>query len=136
MEVVLDCSAALCLCMPDERGAKSDGLSAALAQAVLVVPPLWHYEVANSLGQAVKRGRIATSDLPVLLADILSLKIGTVWNPVDTVELARLAVETNLSAYDCAYLLLALQRGAAIGTLDARLGEVAKASGVDVVQFA
>lgn len=134
MEVVLDCSVALCLCLPDERGSLSDALSVALAQRPLVVPALWHYEVANSLAQAVKRGRITAAELPGLLTDILSIKFSTVQSPVETASLAQLAVETRLSAYDCAYLMLARQRSATIATLDARLGEAAKVMGLDVLQ--
>lgn len=99
-----------------------------------MVPALWHYEVANSLAQAVKRGRITAAELPGLLTDILSIKFSTVQSPVETASLAQLAVETRLSAYDCAYLMLARQRSATIATLDARLGEAAKVMGLDVLQ--
>ncbi len=47
-------------------------------------------------------------------------------------EVVDLARAQNLSAYDAAYLELALRRGLALATLDDRLKDAAVAAGVDL----
>ena len=58
--IVIDCSYALAMVMPDEMR------PASLAQVVtgrLLVPPIWPYEVANAFRSAVRRGRVAEPEI-------------------------------------------------------------------------
>ena len=49
-------------------------------------------------------------------------------------DMMRLARSHRLTAYDAAYLELALRKGAPLATLDRRLAEAARAEGVSVVE--
>jgi predicted nucleic acid-binding protein len=58
--LVLDCSAALALVLPDESSAAVEDvlLSDSMADVHVLVPSLWWYECTNVLLQASRRGRI------------------------------------------------------------------------------
>ena len=129
---VLDGSMALAWCFPDEKAAVSEAVLDSLAQARAFVPSLWHLEVGNSLLVGERRQRSTQADTANWIAFLNSLPISVddqtaarAWN--DVLSLAR---AHNLSAYDAAYLELALRRALPLATLDARLKAVASAIGV------
>ena len=57
--IVVDCSYALAIVMPDERQPAS---APQLADGMVLAPPIWPYEVANAFRSAVRRGRLADGD--------------------------------------------------------------------------
>jgi predicted nucleic acid-binding protein len=88
--------------------------------------------VANVLLVGERRGRSSQADTVTWLGFLNSLPIlvdgetnTRAWG--DTINLAR---AHNLSAYDAAYLELALRLALPIATLDARLEAAAAAAGV------
>jgi predicted nucleic acid-binding protein len=98
-------------------------------------PGLWHLEVANVLLQAEKRGRIASSDVTMRLELIAELPITTdnemsarAWR-----EILALARVEGLTAYDAAYLELAIRRGLPLQTKDFALLDAAKRNGVSAL---
>jgi predicted nucleic acid-binding protein len=100
------------------------------------VPAIWPIELANVLANAERRGRIAASDIAEFLALIAPLDI-----QVDAETAARglreiLAVARHeaLSAYDAAYLELAMRLGLPLATRDARLADAARHVGVEVAE--
>lgn len=116
MSVVLDASAALALVLPDESG-NEDRWSDLLTSQAIDVPGLWHYEVANALIVGVRRQRLASAEAG-LAASLLS-SIGVRTHPAP--PLARtLAIGAmyDLSAYDAAYLVLAIDTGGTLLTQD------------------
>lgn len=94
----------------------------------LLAPALFRYEMANIL---VRKCRFAPDDAPRFekaFLDSLRIPIRLVepsWAAV--VEVAR---GNGLSAYDAAYLQLALELRVPLATLDERLGAVAETLGV------
>jgi predicted nucleic acid-binding protein len=134
--LVLDSSIALAWCFADEKDAYADAIAAELPNLEVVVPALWHLEVANALlmGERWSRSTQAdtanwTSFLGTFPVTVDDETIARAWN--DTLNLAR---AQNLSAYDAAYLELALRRGLPLATLDAKLKTAAGATGVPLYQ--
>lgn len=104
----------------------------ALAHSEAVVPSLWALEAANVIAKAEARGLVseARSQAFVSLLDRLNIvtDTGTAAHALhDTLHLAR---RHRLSAYDAAYLELALRLGAPLATLDADLARAAKDAGL------
>jgi predicted nucleic acid-binding protein len=105
-----------------------------LADNKAIVPFLWELEVANVLIIAERRGRITQAQTTHALSLLGSLPI-LVDPPVAKRGLASIPVlarEHQLSAYDAAYLELALREGVAIATLDQKLESIAKSCGIEI----
>ncbi|MGA2596546.1 MAG: type II toxin-antitoxin system VapC family toxin [Bryobacteraceae bacterium] len=84
-----------------------------------LVPFLWTYEVANGLVMAQRRKRLADSDITTILGSLRTLPI-TVDSPdADKVlRLPVLAIKHRLTAYDSAYIELALRLKLPLATKD------------------
>jgi predicted nucleic acid-binding protein len=129
---VLDCSVTLAWFFADELSAYADAVLLRLPSAAAAVPALWHLEVANGMVQGENRRRSTLaqaarfaeflSPLPIIVdGDTMT----RAWS--DTLHVGR---TFNLSAYDAAYLELALRRGLPLAAGDGRLKEAAAAAGV------
>jgi predicted nucleic acid-binding protein len=129
---VLDCSVALSWFFADELSAYADAVLLRLPSAAAVVPTLWHLEIANGMIQGEKRRR-STPAQAARFAEFLSpLPIAVdgdtaarAWS--DILHVARTFA---LSAYDAAYLELALRRGLPLAAGDGRLKDAAASAGV------
>jgi predicted nucleic acid-binding protein len=129
---VLDGSITLAWFFEDETNAYADAVHDALASATAVAPSLWPLEVANAVLMGERRKRTTEAKVSTFLALLRSLPVALddetglhAWN--DTLRLAR---AHQLSAYDAAYLELALRRKLPLATLDVRLKAAAHAAGV------
>jgi len=129
---VLDCSVVLAWYFADESDSSADAVAASLTGATAVVPSLFHLEIANILVVGERRKRSTAAQATVFLAGLAALPIlvdeqteARAWS--DTMALAR---AHGLSAYDAAYLELAVRESLPIATLDDRLRAAAKAVGV------
>jgi predicted nucleic acid-binding protein len=133
--IVLDCSVAAAWCLADEHSEEAAAVLQQLAKTEALVPPLWPLEMANVLLVAERRGRIEAADASRAVELLLSLPITVVRDePRSALVNARLlAREHGLSAYDAAYLSLALRSGAALASTDRELVRAAKAAGVKLV---
>jgi predicted nucleic acid-binding protein len=100
-----------------------------LKDCELLVPALWHAEVANALVQAERRGA-APADVGRALTAITALTPVVDTHCVDVARNLELARAYRLSAYDALYLELALRRKAALATYDAELIVAAPSAGV------
>ena len=134
--LVIDSSISIAWCFPDEQDQYSQTVLNALASEQACVPDLWHLEVANTLlvGERRKRSTQANtvtwigflSSLPIAVDD--ETKAHAFGN---TLSLAR---DHNLSAYDAAYLELAIRRGLPLATIDGKLRTAAAAVGVALLE--
>jgi predicted nucleic acid-binding protein len=129
---VLDVSLALAWCFSDEKAPYPQTVLDSLTGATALVPALWHLEVANALLVGERRQRCTEADTASWLSFLGALPI-----TVDDETLLRawadmlhLAPAHDLSAYDAAYLELALRRGLPLASLDSRLNAAAKSVGV------
>jgi predicted nucleic acid-binding protein len=133
---VLDGSVTLAWLFQDEQDPYADAIIARLPDLEMLVPRLWHLEIANVLLVGERRGRCSQADTTQWLAYLAGLPIvldgeteARAWS--DTLALAR---QHGLTAYDAAYLELALRSGIPLATLDAKLKGAAQASGVAIYQ--
>lgn len=133
---VLDVSATLPWCFEDEATAGSVALPDRLEDAVAVVPALWHVELTNALLQGELRKRID----PVAGMEFLALIDGLRIEPDHWLDhrvlgaLLAVARRYRLTAYDSAYLELAVRRVLPLATRDAALRKAAQSAGVTLIE--
>ena len=130
--LVLDTSLSLAWFFADEANPYADAVAQSLAAAEAIVPSLWPLEVANALIVGERRKRSSEAQATAFIARLRTLPIvvddeteSRAWG--DTMSLARVH---NLSAYDAAYLELAMRRGLSLASLDEKLKAAAAAVGV------
>ena len=137
-EVVIDASVALAWCFRDERTEATATLLERVQTDAAAVPSLWHLEVANVLALAERRGRITPAESTELIALLETLEI-VVDDETPSRALGRvldLAREERLTAYDAAYLELAMRLGLPLASKDADLCDAAERLGVSVLRAA
>ncbi len=126
MMFVLDCSVAVAWLFEDETSRETDALLDALRLDAALVPALWHLEVGNVLTMAERRGRITPSQVAASLELLAALPIRTEsLQPRLIPGIVALARNERLTAYDAAYLDLALRHGLPLATLDEALRKAA-----------
>jgi predicted nucleic acid-binding protein len=130
--LILDVSATLPWCFEDEETAGSIALLDHLADTAAVVPALWHIELANALLQAERRDRIDTPAIVKFMALLDSLTIETdfAFDHRQLPPLLALARRHRLTAYDAAYLELAMRHRMPIATRDKALRRAALSVGI------
>jgi predicted nucleic acid-binding protein len=119
-------------CFDDEASAYTDGVRDSLADMRAVAPAIWPHEAANATIVGERRGRLdeaRSRRFFVLLAALPIILDQETGNRAfgDIVQLAR---TYQLSAYDAAYLELAIRRGLPLACLDGKLKTAASAAGV------
>jgi predicted nucleic acid-binding protein len=131
-EFVLDGSIALAWYFRDEADPYADAVAAGFATARATVPLIWRLEVANALLMGERRQRSTEAQASKWLAYLQSLPIvlddetnDRAWSEVLSVGRAH-----RLSAYDAAYLELALRRRLPLATLDKQLKAAAATAGI------
>lgn len=136
MEVVLDCSMTMAWLFEDEKTKKSEVLLTHLSEDYSArVPALWAWEVSNVLLVAQRRKRITRAQASGFLSMLQVLPIRMDEKALHLAHDAtyELALEQDLTAYDAAYLEIALRRQLPIATLDKKLNAAAKELGLTVV---
>lgn len=116
---------------------QSNPYTEAVAQLLLHdhahAPPLLHLEYANVMRTACKRGVMIAQQAQAAIQQLALLPIQTDKVPPQPAQLLALALRYDLSAYDAAYLELALRLQLPIATVDTALADAARAAGVGVV---
>lgn len=137
MNFVLDASVALLWLVPQTNLAGvdyADAVLTALQESQAVVPSLFALETANVVAKVESKGIVTEADSQRFIALLGQLNIATDQATMgqalgDTLNLAR---RYRLSAYDAAYLELALRTGLPLATLDADLAKAATTAGVPI----
>jgi predicted nucleic acid-binding protein len=122
MTLVVDASAVAAVLFQEPDGATID---AHTEGETLIAPHLIDYELANICWKRIRREPTAGPGLLTLLSGLTSLNIKRV--DVPATEVAALAVQTGLTAYDASYLWLAMSRDLELVTLDNQLARVNQA---------
>ena len=135
MSLVLDSSVALTWIYADEGDERTELVLQRITQSEAWVPAIWRLEVANSLQQGLKRGRIDLDDRDLGLADLSKLKIHVDPDTDAYAWSTTLDLSTGfmLTVYDAAYLELAMRRGLPLATLDKLLRAAATSAGVPLL---
>lgn len=129
---MLDASCVATFLFKDEATPATEQLYRDALRHGVVVPALWPLEIANLLRQAERRGRIASQDIPAALSRIrlIPAVIEPPSLPAASGPVLHLARKHSLTAYDAAYLELALRLGLPLASKDAELVAAAAAEGV------
>lgn len=134
--LVIDGSIMLALLLKEERSSLSAKAITAVEQGTPgYVPSHWHLETANGLLIAERRKRVAQADVVESLQAIqlMSVIIDDETASRCNGDIVALARQYALTAYDAAYLELALRRKATLATLDHALAKAAVTAGVDLL---
>lgn len=122
------------LIISDEEADLHQALPTLLARSAVVVPSNWHLEVANLGRMSVRRKRLTASELRDALEQIAQFTVviddsttRQAWNR--TLDLSE---RYDLTAYDAAYLELALRRGLPLLTRDGALRRAAADNNIEL----
>jgi predicted nucleic acid-binding protein len=132
-EFVLDGSVTMAWCFEDEARPETDEMLDWLAaKSRAYVPSVWHLEIANVLRACERRKRITQADSTRFLAVLKTLNITTdrLAEEYAATTILALTRQHDLSAYDAAYLELAMRLGLPLGSTDAALRKAAQAVGL------
>ena len=135
MSFVLDNSVALAWCFEDEQTPELMALLDRVAEQGAFAPQLWPLEALNGLLTAERRGRLDAAARRRLASLLHALPIrideetaAQVWSATQAIAEAH-----RLTAYDAAYLELALRLGTPLATQDRRLAAAAGGLGVPLL---
>jgi predicted nucleic acid-binding protein len=137
-DLVLDASVALSWCFKNEATAGADRVLERLVTEAASVPAIWHLEIANVLALSERRGRItpANSSEFIALLETLDVVIDEAMPSRALGRVLDLARAERLTAYDAAYLELAMRLGIPLASKDADLCDAAERLGVNVLRAA
>jgi predicted nucleic acid-binding protein len=133
---VVDASVVLTWCFPDENAAMAQHVGGMFKQGgTAVAPSFWPHEVLNALLVGERRKRISKELVRSFLDDLAMLPIALERFPAGVVfdRIHRLSRDHGLTAYDAAYLDLALDSGLPLATLDEDLARASKKARVRLV---
>jgi predicted nucleic acid-binding protein len=125
--IVLDASLVVAWLLSEEKSHNND-LLATLPDVEAVVPAHWPIEVANTLRTYVKARRLSATDFIRIIEvlDQLSLYVDSPPSTDEIGPIAEFAVANELTAYDAAYVQLALQQQAILATYDTAMRRAAQ----------
>ena len=134
---VLDASVVLTWCFPDEQSQKAEEISERIASGDrALVPAFWPHEVLNALLVGERRKRMTAELIGAFVQDLNRLPVdidrattaATVFGSTQT-----LCRQHRLTAYDAAYLELAIRESCALATVDDDLRKAAVAEHVQTM---
>ncbi|MGQ0633931.1 MAG: type II toxin-antitoxin system VapC family toxin [Planctomycetaceae bacterium] len=128
-QFVLDCSVVFAWYFSDEADVWADSVAQSLAGAQAIVPAHWPLEVANTLLMGERRKRSTEAQATAFVGYIQNLPIeidDSTATQAWSVTLSHARTQ-GLSAYDAAYIELAMRRRLPLATLDSELKRAAQA---------
>lgn len=121
-EYVLDASVALSFLLGDERTEYAVSVAHRLGVDSPVVPEHLETEVVNGVLTAYRRGRLSKAESIEIASALRSaLRRRRVEQVADPAELLAFAESNGLTAYDAAYVQLALGLSLPLASLDRRM---------------
>ena len=136
MPFVLDASVTLAWSFRDEQQAYSHRVLRRLDSDSAIVPAIWLSEVANGVLGAERRGRFSAADMASVFGVLEDLPIEWSGLTLDQAlgPVLDLARAQGLTAYDAAYLELAMREGLPLATQDEDIRAAAGRVGVPIVE--
>ena len=135
---VIDASIVLNWCFPDEDNALTQHVADKFkAGDTALAPSFWPHEVLNALLAGEKRKRISSGLIQNFLQDLQMLPVELDYSHSRNVfeNIEPLAHRHELTAYDAAYLELALRNNLPLASLDEDLVRACKKSGAVLVKL-
>lgn len=131
-QFVLDCSVTMAWYFQDEANVYANTVRRALIRASAVVPALWPLEVANILvlGERRQRSTAAEASKWLRYLQVLPIHVDDETPARAWSDILHVARSYHLSAYDAAYLELAIRLGLPLASLDDGLKRIAASAGV------
>jgi predicted nucleic acid-binding protein len=135
LSFVLDTSVSLAWCFKDEQTGPIMALLDRVTASGAHVPGLWPIEAVNVLLTAERRRRVTALQREQLLGFLRELPIAVDQETADRIwqQGALLAARHGLTAYDAAYLELALRLDLPLASADSKLADAARRCGVSVL---
>jgi predicted nucleic acid-binding protein len=136
MDFIADSSVVLSWLMEDENSQNTDLLLTEhwAKGSEIYAPSLLKYEVTNVLVIChTRRNRLSFSQLTAKLKEFENLMISLNNQDESIARIAKLASDHHLSAYDAAYLELAIRLKLPLATLDKELRNVAQSHRVKLL---
>jgi predicted nucleic acid-binding protein len=133
---VLDASIVLSWCFPDEETQKAEKISERIALGDQpAVPAFWRHEVLNALLVGERRKRLTNELIEAFIEDLMQLPAEIDTPAAETVfhGTQDLCWKHGLTAYDAAYLELAMRHRISLATVDDALEQAARAEGIEIV---
>lgn len=132
---VLDASVTLAWCFEDQKNSYSEAALKRVGEgAVPVVPALWMYEVANVLALANREGALDRAKAATFWREVRKVVSVDEKTDGDTgLRIMDLAERHGLTAYDAAYLELALREKLPLATLDKKLKRAVGVAGAALI---
>ncbi len=132
--IVIDASVALAWCFPDETSEYADSVLLALENQVALVPAIWPVEVTNALVVGERRNRLRQPEVTRFVELVKALNIVQDAQQVTETlsHVFPIAQRYKLSAYDAAYLDVAVRRQLPLATLDLGLQKASRAAGIEI----
>jgi predicted nucleic acid-binding protein len=96
----------------------------------LLAPDVMPVEAANTWWAKWRRKDLTSHEVEQAIANLLALQIPLIPSSLLLPQAARLATELDHPIYDCVYLALSVDRGAALATGDTRLRRAAQARSI------
>jgi len=134
-DFVLDTSVTMAWCFPDEETPETRDLFTRMRTSAAIVPAVWPLEVANVLLIGERRQRLTQAQVVqfIQLLQTLAITVDTGMATDALNPMVALGRNHDLSAYDAAYLELAMRWGLPLATQDARLRAAATRAGVPLL---
>ena len=132
--IVVDASFIIAHVLGEETVAEQADLIETLRQGRLVAPAHWPAEISNALVTNARRKRISMDDVSLILRELATYNIQI--QPAFAADAARLisiSSEQNLTAYDAAYVILAMEMHASLATLDNAMRQAARRLKIDLL---
>lgn len=112
----------------------TDAILDKLRNDIAIVPPLWELELVNVGRTAVKRSTLTDDEARLAVSFVLGLPITVDRAIVPPERVLSLALTYDLTAYDAAYLELAMRLKLPIAAKDGALKGAAEKAGVSLVK--
>jgi predicted nucleic acid-binding protein len=130
--VVVDASVTLASVLPDQGTSYTNAVETLLAADYGIAPGIWPLEVANGLRSAERRQGVDEAQVARFVRAIAAFDIRVVPTSFDQAGHAILALARaqDLTAYDAAYVELALREGLPLATLDEAMRAAAGRLGI------
>ena len=118
--IVLDASVAIDWLFDWRPAFARSDINLALADVQVIVPSHWPLEICNTLRPDLRNQKISIADFHAIMErlDLLDIRVEPPTDLDEIGPLSQFSVTHDLTAYDAAYVQLALQRQATLATFD------------------